>query len=81
MCAKVGPSSDDMGKGLKLTIALTGNFKLGLWIWDIDAGYAAGDGGDDGDGFGDGALVVVVYGGHLCVGGGGDGENLYVNWK
>ena len=22
---------------------------------------------------------VVVYGGHLCVGGGGDGENLYVN--
>ena len=39
-----------------------------------------GDDGDDGDGFGDGAMVVVVvYGGHLCVGGGGDGENLYVN--
>ena len=24
-------------------------------------------------------MGVVVYGGHLCVGGGGDGENLYVN--
>ena len=26
-------------------------------------------------------VMVVVYGGHFCVGGGGDGGNLYVNWK
>ena len=80
MCSRERHSGDKWyGQRIEIEYNVDRKFQLGLLIWGGDGD----DDGGDGDGDVDGAMVVVVvvYGGHLCVGGGGDGENLYVNWK